>query len=47
MLIKPFTKQREEIDDIDNITQKSRYIFIYRYDAAHSCSYSNIIGKFK
>lgn len=46
MLIKPFTKQREEIDDIDNITQKSRYIFIYRYDAPHSCSYSNIIGKF-
>lgn len=46
MLIKPFYKEREDIDDIDNITQKNRYIFIYRYNAPHSCSYTNIIGRF-
>jgi len=46
MLIKPFVKVKEDIDDISNITEKNRYIFIYRYDAPHSCSYSGIIGKF-
>lgn len=46
MLIKPFIKQKEDIDDIDNITQKSRYMFIYRYSQPHSCSYSSIFGVF-
>ena len=46
MLIKPFFSPKEDIDDIKNITQKSRYIFIYRYDSPHACSYSNIFGQF-
>lgn len=46
MLIKPFFKEKEDVDDIENIKQKNRYIFIYRYENPHQCSYSNIIGNF-
>ena len=42
MLIKPFYKVKEDIDDIENITQKNRYIFIYKYDKPHSCSFSDV-----
>lgn len=43
MLIRPFVKQIEEIDDIKNITQKNRYIIIYRYSGPHETSMMNTL----
>lgn len=47
MLIKPFVKQIEEIDDIKNITQKNRYIIIYRYSGPHETSMMNTLRPIK
>lgn len=47
MLIKPFVKQIEEIDDIKNITQKNRYIIIYKYSGPHETSISNALKPIK
>ena len=46
MLIKSFTKELEDIDDIKNITNKNRYIFIYKYDAPHQCTCQSPFGYF-
>ena len=46
MLIKSFTKELEDIDDIKNITNKNRYIFIYKYDAPHPCTCQSPFGYF-
>lgn len=46
MLIKPFHKVIEDINDIPNIIQKNRYLLIYRYSGPHKCSDSELIGYF-
>lgn len=46
MLIKPFSKEIESVSDIPNISQKTRYLLIYRYSSPHNCSDSELIGSF-
>lgn len=46
MLIKPFYKEIESVSDIPNITQKARYLLIYRYSSPHNCSDAETIGSF-
>ena len=46
MLIKPFSRILEDIDDIKNIVGKHRYIFIYNYDSPHPCTCQSPFGYF-
>lgn len=46
MLIKPSISSIEDVDDIENIEQKRRYIIIYHYDKPHDWIMSPTLGSF-